>query len=666
MSRIRHVIKGNKSVRIPETHLFVDTETDAVKISDTERYEQFKLGWALLWNRQPKEREREFEWYEINDIDAFWLWLQSKLIDGRKITWWSHNTDFDFRVLDGYRKMKDMKYDLKHPIIDSNRVILQYHKPKSTLLVLDTFNFFKMSLRDIGEQLGVYKGEVDFKTVSDADLSKYCRQDVTVLYETIKRLLEFIVEHNLGSFGKTVASQAFNAYRHRFMHYPIYVHTNPEAIALERKSYRGGRCEAFFIGEVSNRNLHYVDVNSMYPYVMQRDEYPTKLMGVYHDVSLYRLKKMLQKYHVIADITFEIDEPAIAVKTSRLMFPIGVIDAVVCTQELRYILRYGSINKIRSVAIYDTAPIFEEYVNFFYDLKRHYKKVGNNAFLLFTKYMLNSLYGKFGQKIAPLKEIEGLKVGTEEKVISFFDVDANKWVTEYHFNGKAWIRDGFHESFDTFVAIASEVACNARMTLWEYMKIAGVDNVYYCDTDSLIVNDTGYKRLIQYINDFELGMLGKVKTKIKGIYGAKWYETDTALMLKGVKKNAKKVDKYVWKQEQFERFNTGLRKGDINKVRVKVVRKEIKPDYNKGIVQKSGWVKPYVFVEDNLTVKEINERKDKILKEKEKAWELTKKEEKRSVRMFMKESDNYEEDSKLILLDEKIEDTKNMMRRYMI
>ena len=664
MQRRPHIIKSNKTVQIGVKHLFVDTETFSEKINDTERYEKFKLGWALLWNRHPSPRKREFEWYFIEDVDKFWLWLDSRLGDKEKITWWSHNTDFDFRVLNGYVKMKELGYDLKRPIVDSQKVILTYHKPKHTLLVLDTFNFFKMSLKDIGESIGVLKGKVDFNTVSDANLKVYCKQDVTILYEIINRLIAFIKEHDLGTLGKTVASQAYNGYRHRFMQYPIYVHTNPNAINLERKSYRGGRCEAFFIGDVSGKKLHYLDVNSMYPYAMYKYEYPTKLIRVLKDVSVNSLKKMLDKYHVIADINFTIDIPGIGVKTKRLMFPTGVIDAAVCTEEIKYILKHGVINKIRTVALYESEPIFKDYVTYFYNLKKKYKKEDNKAFALFAKYMLNSLYGKFGQRVAELKEIVDLPAGSKEETVKYFDVDKNRWATEYHFNNKAWIRDGYKESFDTCVAIASEVAANARLILNEYISIAGRKNVYYTDTDSIMVNEIGYDKLKDYIDDTKLGMLGEVEMHIKGIYGAKWYETDTELKLKGIKKNAVKIGKNRWKQEQFERFNTGLRKGDLNKVRVKDVKKTIKSEYNKGVVTKDGRVKPYVLVENNMTMDEIREKEGKELREREKALDKMEKEERKRVKTFMRESDKYDEDSQLMLKEEKEEDAKKQMMQY--
>ena len=660
-----HIIDRNKTTQIPKKHLFVDTETYAVHVSNSENTQNFKLGWALLWNRNPRPREREFEWYYIEDVHKFWVWLDSKLGEKEKITWWSHNTDFDFRVLDGYRKTKEFGYELKNPVVESGVTILNYHKDNHTLLVLDTFNFFKVSLEALGEAIGVHKGKVDFNTISNTDLKVYCRQDVTILYETVKKLIKFIIEHDLGSFKRTGAAQAFAAYRHRFMRYPIYIHTRPKAIVLERKSYRGGRCEAFFIGDVSDKNLHYLDVNSMYSYVMQKYEYPTKLIRVLEDVSVTSLKKMSERYHVIADVNFTIKEPVIAVKTKRLMFPIGVIDATVCTQELEYILKHGIVNKIRTVALYESEPIFKDYVTYLYELKVKYQKENNEPYKKFSKLLLNSLYGKIAQNTAPLEEISDLSSGSEDSTVKYFDLDTNKWTTEYHFNDKVWLRKGKQEGFDTFTAISSEVSANARMLLWKYITIAGIENVYYTDTDSVIINDKGYENLKEYIDTAKIGMLGEEDIKIKGIYGAKWYETDSGLKLKGIKKNAVKIGENTWEQQQFERFKTGLKKGDLNKVRVKTIVKKISPIYNKGTVGENGRVLPYVFVKDNITEEEIRIKESNELREKERSLNENDKEERKRIKTFMEENDNYDEDENLTLREEKEKDAKKEMMKYM-
>ena len=58
-----------------------------------------------------------------------------------------------------------------------------------------------------------------------------------------------------------------------------------------------------------------------------------------------------------------------------------------------------------------------------------------------------------------------------------------------------------------FVRIASYITSLARLNLYNAARKAGVKNVYYCDTDSLYVNDEGMDRLTNsdMVHNTELG-----------------------------------------------------------------------------------------------------------------------------------------------------------------
>ena len=109
---------------------------------------------------------------------------------------------------------------------------------------------------------------------------------------------------------------------------------------------------------------------------------------------------------------------------------------------------------------------------------------------------MNSLYGKFGQRGRRYEELEDT-----------YDMDVKSWtdvthpegiVTHYRqFGGiiQAFKDEG--ESTHSFPAIAAHVSAEARMELWSIINEAGRDNVFYCDTDSVLVNEDGYKNLGQ-------------------------------------------------------------------------------------------------------------------------------------------------------------------------
>ena len=149
---------------------------------------------------------------------------------------------------------------------------------------------------------------------------------------------------------------------------------------------------------------------------------------------------------------------------------------------------------------------------------------------------------------------------------------------------------------DSIPIIASTVTAYARKMLWELMQIAGMENVIYCDTDSLFVNNYGLANLKSYINPTELGKLKIEKTGSCQIRGAKDYTFNGKAKLKGIKENAIQISDNIFTQQQFHTKNQRYRDGTADGiVVVKTITKKLKRNYDKGNVMSDGEVRPLVF-----------------------------------------------------------------------
>ncbi|GAH86153.1 unnamed protein product, partial [marine sediment metagenome] len=177
IARNWHYLRANKTSSVPERHIFVDTETARVEIGEETWRHDLKLGWACYVEYTKKEVVRKEEWLSFRKKDEFWNWLDKKCHDRTKVILWGHNIGFDLSVLGSFKALGERGWQVKYWVQDAQRVIITWRKDKKTLQILDTFNFFKMPLRDIGADLGLPKIEVDFDTVSDEDLDVHCYRD---------------------------------------------------------------------------------------------------------------------------------------------------------------------------------------------------------------------------------------------------------------------------------------------------------------------------------------------------------------------------------------------------------------------------------------------------------------------------------------------------------
>jgi hypothetical protein len=460
----------------------------------------------------------------------------------------------------------------------------EYVHDSRVILLLDTMNYFTTSVRVLGDALGVEKYTVDFAEADDDLLSAYCSRDVEIIKTFFLRFLTFLKQHDLGSLQKTLASQSMHAFRHRFMRHKILIHNDAHALVLERSAYIGGRVEVWKVGKVKER-VYKLDVNSMYPAMMQRHAFPCRLKRVYVKTLTTRfLKFLLQQGYVLAHVGLETDKPVYPIKLQgKVLHPVGTFRAVLGTAALQYALQHNHIRVVYSAALYEQEKLFYNFVEFFWNQRRAAKERGDEVETLLFKLVMNSLYGKFGQKAYDRQQyhdasslefysescITNGAPGMVWRIGHDYIVNTNRKprVLQQH-ETLADMTDADlqqalqYESTHSLCAIAAAVTEYARMHLWSLIEQAGPENVYYMDTDSLVVNNTGLQNLRKEIGA-DLGMLKVEDESNDVVFNApKDYKFNDVVKLKGVP--ARFIHDYnenVFTIETWEKFRTGLKEG---------------------------------------------------------------------------------------------------------
>lgn len=595
IKRKPHILKVEKSLAIPRHLIFFDTETKQERINDSEIRQRLRLGWAVYYSRPYGRHLEKMVWTEFYNESTFWDFVFSNT--GRKVKLWviARNISFDFTIVQGWRYLKHEGYKLKFFYSAGSTTIISVHKKGSSIVFLDSMNWFVESLKKTGERIGLPKLEIDFENCTEQELSIYCRRDVEIELKNFQTFIAFLERNHIARLCYTRGSTAMSCYLLNHYTIPIYIHNNKQAINLERESYKGGRTECFFIGELKNENYYTVDVNSLYPFVMANNNYPTKYIKIMHQLGMDNLLTLLKDKAVVSKVLINTPEPVYAVKQSRTIFPIGRFWATLCTPELKYALKHNHIEAISTTVIYEQAELFRSYVEKLYALRMEFKSNGITEYEDLCKKMLNSLYGKFGQKGE-----DWIKVGDcpnePDRVIDVFIPAENKRTRMRFLLGEVFELIRYGETFDSFPAIAAHVTAYARMYLYKLMKVARKGNYFYCDTDSLIVNERGLECLRVHINPTKLGSL-KIEEKYNqlNIRGLKDYSLPSKTVIKGVRRNAVQIADGVYKQEQWATLKGLLRSGNVNRYIVKETIKHLTREYTKGTVAIDGKVSPFVL-----------------------------------------------------------------------
>lgn len=590
--RFPHYLRVNERDEIPSQFICVDTETHPERLPDGSERDHLTFGWAVYQRARIRGHWCEPEWFRFTDRATFWKWARSKARSKTTLYMFCHNTSFDLPVLGAFTVTRKLGYKLRMAIIDAPPTILKWEYRKATIKFLDTLNFWKVPLAKLGEKIGLPKLPMPSADAPREEWDTYTRQDVEILRRALLGWWEFLASEHLGNFRPTLASQAMGTFKHKYMDTKILVHTRPEVLVLERAAYHGGRCECFYIGR-KRRKFTLLDVNSMYPAVMARFPYPVKLLWVHAQGSEDKLRRALRTHLVLADVTLETSEPAFPkVWKNKLMFPVGRFRAVLTTEEVKYALKRRCIREYHTLVEYSGARCFHAFVRDFHRRRLAAQAAGNKTLDYQFKILLNSFYGKFGQTGRVWSKHAETQ---DESARSWTEVNLRTGKVK-KFRQLAGLVQSFEqepESAESCPVIAAHVTANARMLLWEYICRAGQDHVFYCDTDSLLVDSEGRRNLTKYLHPTRLGFL-KSEGEFQDIeiWGAKDYRFGSKVRHKGIRGNAEQISSNQWKQWQWSSLIGLIRSGQLENPYRKPVTKTLRRVYDKGVLERTNRVTP--------------------------------------------------------------------------
>lgn len=258
-----------------------------------------------------------------------------------------------------------------------------------------------------------------------AEAIKYCENDCFLLYTIIKRFqletVELYKTQNSEAIfdmltNLTAAQMSFNVFRKIFQKdgFDLVIPENNKELEYIRLSYRGALCEVYRPETPQGWITAEFDLNSEYPNVMRNRFFPTgegkyvdKLFFEKNKNKIYYYDEEKREYSEFfgfaqgrVDVPKSIYAPYLYIHTKKRgnVAPTGTFGSVWPSEDLIYASEIGTqILHLEDGFHYDkTNNIFKAFVDFHYPIRIANK---NNPRGKLTKLILNSLYGKTGQKL---------------------------------------------------------------------------------------------------------------------------------------------------------------------------------------------------------------------------------------------------------------------------
>lgn len=278
-----------------------------------------------------------------------------------------------------------------------------------------------------------------------------------------------------------------------------------------RNAYFGGATDIY---KAYGKDLHYYDVNSLYPHAMMKPM-PHKISYFIKDMTDIKLEDFFGFCEAKITTPDKLVRPLLPFRTeSRTIFPVGTWTGTYFSEELKAVVKYGYKVELISGYAFTKRNLFKNYVKYFYNVKKHSK--GAERFI--AKMHLNQLYGIFGRKIDLIETVNihrndlpwFLVNRVVSEVITVTDdirtvllknnININS-LDDLNYEFKLTLKSNQYE-VKTNVAVieAAAVTSYARIHMMQY-KLD--DNVLYTNTDSIFTD----KLLPNHMVNNELGFM---------------------------------------------------------------------------------------------------------------------------------------------------------------
>lgn len=469
--------------------------------------------------------------------------------------------------------------------------------------IIELQNFFHKSLKNLAEDFNI-SGHIDNhiiehfyylgKKEAHNIMIEACISHVKTGIRVFRAYEKLMLDTLNCKVDITPAKTAFGLYKRNYMPKDLSFQDNKhpdldEMKKLTGKSYYGGRTENFVYGGFNN--VSSLDINSSYPGQMVHENYPKfNQYDIISEISIEKFVIVLKEKEGSAYCNFYVPESNLipmlpVIYDKKLCFPAGYLGGTWTFPEIRRAIKEGyNLLSVKNVVVfprYEGNKMFGAFINICYALKLRpdTKIVG--------KLMMNSSYGKFGQKDP--KESGWFPVGEDieinslnpEELIFFNDV-----LYEYVSDDE----QTKNYKKQAFPIIAAYITAYGRLQLFDAMQGIGFENVFYCDTDSVHANDSAIKKAIENnlvaVHKSDLGKWSfdyqNARIEIRGLKYYRYHEIgkEWTYKIKGVGYRFKRqfwTDRAVL-MTRFRKRATAIRTGSkVNQI-YNILRRDRNPD----------------------------------------------------------------------------------------
>lgn len=565
--RTTHWLRSNAANRIPRRVICFDCEAQKDKSVKGEVH-SFRLA-SLTFDRLDAEgnETHETERLDFGTPEALWGYVADFASHKMRTCAFAHNLSYDIRLANGLGILPDYGFECVGIALTNYSFWARFKRGNSSLYLQDSLSFVPANLAKVASagQLPYVGYPGDDGT--DEQFLERCRNDVEVTRNAVLRVLRFIKSDDLGDFRLTGAAQATAAFRHRFMREKsLLVHDNEEALTAERDASYTGRTEVLRHGSISETVYEY-DYEYAYTRLAADIEVPTKLIARHSPLPVARFERMMEKYAVLATVTVTTNVPVVPCRNgNRIIWPVGEFEATLWDHELRLLSANNATYRVGQFWFYQREPLLKAWAEWMMEKLNAPAEDVDPIVRLMLKDWSRALIGRFGLRYSVLDHIATLE-DSDVARRGVWDADESKELAYLQLGHKLFETTDRVESPNSTPMVMSAIMSAARVRLWKAIETAGWDHVYYVDTDGLICDKRGARRLASAIASGKLpGLRRKAAYSGADFRAPRNIDLGEIRRVSGAPRTAERLAPSIYRGEVWESLPTALKQRHIGRV----------------------------------------------------------------------------------------------------
>lgn len=565
--RKAHWVGLNHQNRIPSRWVAFDTEARRVRGTRGE-VQTWRVGAAAKWRTDLRAGQPV-------GIEVFhtplemWQWVTEFCRPKQRTVVWAHNLGYDIRISDAMRILPELGWHLDWCNMSSNVSTMTWRGDNGTLTFTDSSSWLPMSLAKIGELVGIPKLAMPYQEDLLDKWIPYVKRDVVILQKAVSQLIDFVRKEDLGNWQPTGAGMAFATWRHKFMKHKVLVHADKGALDAERKAMHTGRAEAWRHGKLTGDTWVEIDLKQAYTRVARVAELPCKLKWHNGPITHGQYDRLKQWASVLAKVEVRTSVPCVPVyHRGRTVWPVGEFTTWLWDCELDGALAQADRVDIRECYIYTRAPILSEWAQCVFDVQERSDEHAPPVVRRYVKHSGRTLIGRIALRTAEWA-VWGTNPDGEAGVSYQVESETGKVYRLMHTGDRTFREEARVEGHDSLPQITGYIMAMCRVWLWQAMQAAGEENIAHVDTDSLIVNLEGLRRLRkEYGSGFgDMWQIKAVYQKMT-VHGPRNYRGDGIRKTAGIPVRAQETAENAFAGESWSSLARDMAEGRTDSVTV--------------------------------------------------------------------------------------------------